>query len=69
MLLAIVLTIIVIGAAIVTAVYSSILPFFGILSQTANYNVAYYGAIASTERALLSLRYHKAGFEGRSGFS
>lgn len=63
MLLVIVITIIAIGAVIVGALYSAILPFFGIIGNTANYNIAYYGAIGSTERALLSLRYHKAGYE------
>ena len=69
MLLVIVITLIAIGAVIVGALYSSILPFFAILGSTANYNIAYYGAIASTERALLSVRYHQPWYEGRGGFS
>ncbi|MBP6910239.1 hypothetical protein KBC03_01425 [Patescibacteria group bacterium] len=60
MLLIIIITIIVTGALIVGALYSSIIPFFSIVSDTANYNIAYYGAIGSTERALVSLRHHKA---------
>lgn len=69
MLLIIIITIIVTGALIVGALYSSIIPFFSIVSDTANYNIAYYGAIGSTERALVSLRHHKAWYEWRGGFS
>ncbi len=69
MLLVIIITIIATGAVIVWALYSAILPFFGILGSTADYNIAYYGAIGSTERALLSLRHHVAGYEWRWGFS
>ena len=58
-----VIFVIVLGAVIVTALYSSILPFIGIIGNTTDYNIAYYGAIGSTERALLSLRYHQAGYE------
>lgn len=65
MLLVIVISLIAIGAVIVTALYSAIVPFFAILGNTANYNIAYYGAIGSTERALLSLRYHTPGYEAR----
>lgn len=69
MLLVIIISIIATGAVIVWALYSAILPFFWVLGSTANYNIAYYGAIGSTERSLLSLRYHVAGYEWRGGFS
>lgn len=69
MFLVIVITIIVTGAVIVGALYSAIVPFFAILWNTANYNIAYYGAIGSTERALLSLRYHEAWYEWGAWFS
>ena len=65
MLLVIIITLIAVGAVIVMALYSSIVPFFAVIGNTANYNIAYYGAIASTERALLSLKGHKPGYEGQ----
>ena len=69
MLLVIIITILAVGAVIVTALYSAIVPFFTVIGNTANYNIAYYGAISSTERALLSLKNHAAGYEGQGGFS
>jgi|GEM_PF-5956610 len=42
MFIVIVISIIATGAVIVGALYSSIVPFFGILGNTANYNTAYY---------------------------
>lgn len=69
MFLLIVLSIITAGAVMVGALYSSIIPFFAVLGNTADYNMAYYWAIGSTERALLSVRYHKAWYEWRGWFS
>ena len=44
-------------------IYALINPFTQQLGSIQRYNVAYYGAIASVERAELVLRWHKAWFE------
>lgn len=66
MALTLIVIIMVIWVGIVGSLYASITPFIYRLWSVANYNVAYYGAMMSAERWLLSLRYHDAWFEGTS---
>ncbi|MDR2190245.1 MAG: hypothetical protein LBP53_03495 [Candidatus Peribacteria bacterium] len=57
MVVAIVLILLIIGAAIVGALYSSFLAFYTNFGDTIAYNKAYYAAISGLERAELVLRY------------
>ena len=57
------LVIIMIWASMLAWIYALINPFTQQLGSIQRYNVAYYGAIASVERAELVLRWHKAWFE------
>lgn len=52
-----------IGAAIMGSIYAIFTPFMQQLGNIQNYNIAYYGAIASIERANLVLRWHSGWFE------
>ncbi len=53
--------------SLATALYSNFLPYFSLLSDIKNYNMAYYGANTAIERSLLVLRYQEAWFEGTGG--
>jgi hypothetical protein len=44
-------------------IYSIFTPFIDNLQDIKDYNMAYYGAISSVERAELTLKYHESGFE------
>ena len=57
------LIIVMIWASLLASIYALINPFTQQLGSIQRYNVAYYGAIASVERAELVLRWHKAWFE------
>ena len=49
--------------ALATALYSNFLPYFSLLSDIRNYNMAYYGANSAIERSFLVLRYQEAWFQ------
>jgi len=68
MVLFIALILVIIWASIMAWVYSVINPFVNELWNIQRYNQAYYGAIASVERAELVLRWHIAGFEWSWGW-
>ncbi|MEF2175479.1 MAG: hypothetical protein V3575_03310 [Candidatus Absconditabacteria bacterium] len=68
MALIITLVLLTIGAALMTNVYSIFEPFLNNLKDVKDYNIAYYGAVSSIERANLILRHHTAGFEGSGGW-
>ncbi len=68
MLLLFVIILMVVGLAIIGTLYSLFVPFFQQLGDIKQYNMAYYGAVSSVERGMLSLRYHGPGFEAKSGF-
>lgn len=57
-----------VGISLAIALYSNFLPYFSILSDIKNYNMAYYGANTTIERSLLVLRYQEAWFEGTWGW-
>ena len=57
------LMIVMIWASMLAWIYAVINPFTQQLGSIQRYNVAYYGAIASVERAELVLRWHEAWFE------
>lgn len=63
MLIIIAMMIVMIWAQILTWLYATINPFIDQLWNIQRYNVAYYGAISSVERAYLTLRWHEAWFE------
>lgn len=67
MTLILIVMIMVIGLWIVGSIYSSINPFIYKLKNVWDYNTAYYAAVMSVERAMLSLRFHDAWFEWKSG--
>lgn len=50
------------------ALYSNFLPYFSLLSDVRDYNIAYYGAQTAVERSLSVLRYREAGFEWSGGW-
>jgi len=58
------LMIVMIWAQVISWIYAVITPFMKEMWEIQNYNRAYYGAIASVERAELVLRKHTAWFEG-----
>jgi len=62
------LMIIMIWASLLAWIYALINPFTAQLGSIQRYNIAYYGAVASVERAELVLRWHKAWFEWSGGF-
>ena len=64
MVLFMVLILVIIGASIMAWIFWVINPFVEELWNIQRYNKAYYGAIASIERAELVLRWHTAWFEG-----
>ena len=68
MVLFIALVLVIIWASIMAWVYSVINPFVNELWNIQRYNQAYYGAIASVERAELVLRGHTAWFEWSWGW-
>ena len=68
MVIFIALILVIIWASIMAWVYSVINPFVNELWNIQRYNQAYYGAIASVERAELVLRWHIAGFEWSWGW-
>ncbi|UFX82968.1 hypothetical protein [Candidatus Absconditicoccus praedator] len=68
MLLVIAIVLISIGTALTMNIYAIFDPFIENLGDIRDYNIAYYGATASIERANLALRYHDAGFEGEGGW-
>ncbi len=53
----------VIGLSIGLSLYSSFLPYFSLLRDIKEYNMAYYGANTAIERSLLVLRQHGPWFE------
>ena len=62
------LMIVMIWASLLASIYAIINPFSAQLGGIQRYNVAYYGAIASVERAELVLRWHEAWFEWSGWF-
>ena len=67
MVVAILIILLIVGVALVGALYSSFLVFYGTFSDTVEYNKAYYAAVSSLERASLVLRYRSPGYEGSWG--
>jgi type II secretory pathway component PulK len=59
MIISIMLILLLVGAAIVGALYSSFFMFYTNFGDTLEYNKAYYAAISGIERAELVLRYRK----------
>ncbi len=57
------LIIVMIWASMLASIYAIINPFTQQLGSIQRYNIAYYGAVSSVERAELVLRWHKAWFE------
>lgn len=53
----------IIGLSLAFALYSNIIPYFFLLKDIKQYNMAYYGANTALERSLLVLRYRDAWFE------
>ena len=68
MVIFIALVLVIIWASIMAWVYAVINPFVNELWNIQRYNQAYYGAIASIERAELILRWHTAWFEWSWGW-
>lgn len=64
-----VLVLSIIGTLLALAMYANLLPFIGLLWDIKQYNMAYYGAESSIERAFLVLRHQEAWFQGESGYS
>lgn len=56
MLLTLVITLLLVWAAVIGSIYSNFLTFFSNFSETENYNKAYYASIAALERAELVVR-------------
>ena len=56
MLLTLVITLLLVWAAVIGSIYSNFLTFFSNFSETENYNKAYYASIAALERAELVIR-------------
>ena len=63
MIIIFVLILWIIGLSIALALYSSFLPYFSLLRDIKDYNMAYYGANTAIERSLLVLRQQEAWFE------
>jgi type II secretory pathway component PulK len=63
MVIAILLILLVVGVAVVGALYSSFLAFYTTFGDTVEYNKAYYAATSALERAELVLRYRAPGYE------
>ena len=63
MLISFVIGILVVWMWILMSIYSLYIPFFANLWDIKNYNIAYYWALSSIERAELVLRYHQWWFE------
>jgi hypothetical protein len=57
MLLIFIFIVIIVGVALVMSIYSLFLPFINSLGEIKMYNIAYYGAVSSLERAMLTLKY------------
>lgn len=53
----------IIWLAIALSLYSNFLPYFSLLKDVKQYNMAYYGANTAIERSLLVLRQQESGFE------
>lgn len=68
MVIFIVVLLLILGTALVGALYSSFLIFYLSFWDTIEYNKAYYAAISSLERAELVLRYRSPGYEGNGGW-
>jgi hypothetical protein len=68
MIIAFALVLLITGMGIMFSLYSLFLPFIQDLGDIKGYNVAYYGAVSSLERAHLVLRYQDGGFEGSGGW-
>ena len=56
MLLTLVITLLLVWAAVIGSIYSNFLTFFSNFGETENYNKAYYASIAALERAELVIR-------------
>ena len=67
MVIFIIILLLILGAALVGALYSSFLVFYSGFGDTIEYNKAYYAAVSSLERAELVLRYRLPGYEGSGG--
>ena len=63
MLLTLVITLLLIWAAVVWTLYSNFLTFYDNFAETENYNKAYYAAIAALERAELVVKQHEPWYE------
>lgn len=63
MIILIILTLIAFWVAMMSWIYSTITPFMENIWDIKNYNIAYYWALSSIERAELVLKYHKPWFE------
>ncbi|MDR2541529.1 MAG: hypothetical protein LBD11_07425 [Candidatus Peribacteria bacterium] len=59
MVLTIILILLLVGAGLVGALYSSFMVFYTNFGDTIEYNKAYYAAVSALERAELVLRYRK----------
>jgi hypothetical protein len=59
MVIAIMIILLLVGVAVVGALYSSFLAFYVSFGDTLEYNKAYYAAISALERAELVLRYRE----------
>ena len=63
MLLTLVITLLLIWAAVVGAIYSNFLTFYWNFSETENYNKAYYASIAALERAELVVKQREPWYQ------
>lgn len=63
MLLTLVITLLLIWAAVIGTLYSNFLTFYSNFAETENYNKAYYASIAALERAELVVRQRKPWYE------
>ena len=68
MVIVILIILLIVWVALVGALYSSFLMFYGTFGDTLEYNKAYYGAVSGLERAQLVLRYRSPWFEWSGGW-
>ncbi len=61
------IVLLIVGTGLTLSLYSIFLPFIQTLWDIKSYNMAYYAAVSSVERAQLVLKYHQPWFEGSGG--
>lgn len=65
MLIILIITILILWAAIVWWLYSNFMTFYSNFNEIQNYNKAYYASISALERAELAIKDHHPWFEGK----